>query len=533
VKSFALIDDSASETNETIQVTLYDPSRALLAAPAVQTITILDNDGVPPSAPPPVIASVAPTQGRDDLPNTLHILGEDFTPGSTASLAGGGGPVSLPSTWVSATDLRAEVPVGLPTGVYTLTVANPDGKQASLANAYRSVLPGQDDLFAYSYDLWTAPGTVYSDTQVSIGLVVRRQGGEIPYNNVAVNFYLGAPPPAGSLIAASSASALMPDNWAKTITATWTAPAAGTHTLYAQIDPGDLLGEAIRANNIISRTLVVHDLPVHAPGEPPDITPPVVTGLTASPAGCCATTALTLTVTAADPLPSSGLGFIQVVEYVYQEGSAQWIQVQAPGWQAYPIGGVYPWSLAPLPGAHYLHAWAADAAGNVSAEPAQVRLNYNPPTASLTAGGSHFFIYDLTSGENFAAAVAPAGGDPDLYVWPPDFHLRPPWSSIASHGVDLASFTAPVSGAYVVQVYGFSATAYSLAVSTGMMVVKMPAPDLVFPVSQAGTTEAASAKSPLGTPGLDPGLAPSPDRALAEVPVKPAGTKIYLPVLRR
>ena len=64
--------------------------------------------------------------------NPIIISGNDFVSGAVVSLDGFG---SLNTSYVSSTTLSATVPSGIPQGIYTLTVTNPDTSVASLANA--------------------------------------------------------------------------------------------------------------------------------------------------------------------------------------------------------------------------------------------------------------------------------------------------------------------------------------------------------------------------------------------------------------
>ena len=55
------------------------------------------------------------------------------------------------------------------------------------------------------------------------------------------------------------------------------------------------------------------------------------------------------------------------------------------------------------------------------------------------------YRYQLQAGNTLTARIEPVNGDPDLYVWAPDYQTRPPWVSNLSDAVDMVSFTAPVS----------------------------------------------------------------------------------------
>ena len=69
-------------------------------------------------------------------PTTITVSGTDFVNGAIVSLDGYG---SLTTSFSSATTLLATVPAGVPVGIYTVTVTNPDSSTASLANALRVI----------------------------------------------------------------------------------------------------------------------------------------------------------------------------------------------------------------------------------------------------------------------------------------------------------------------------------------------------------------------------------------------------------
>jgi hypothetical protein len=83
-------------------------------------------------APAPQITSIDPTMMTNNIPHELTILGTGFQPDAELQL----GTFTLsPVTHPSSTELKAWVPAGLPTGVYSLTVTNPDGQSTTLAEA--------------------------------------------------------------------------------------------------------------------------------------------------------------------------------------------------------------------------------------------------------------------------------------------------------------------------------------------------------------------------------------------------------------
>jgi hypothetical protein len=89
-------------------------------------------------APPPQITSIDPTTVTNNISHELTIMGTGFQPGAELQLGTFTlSPVSRPSS----TELRAWVPAGLPTGVYSLTVTNPDGQSATLVDALVVIRP--------------------------------------------------------------------------------------------------------------------------------------------------------------------------------------------------------------------------------------------------------------------------------------------------------------------------------------------------------------------------------------------------------
>jgi hypothetical protein len=118
--------------------------------------------------PPPHIDQVAPKQGYNDRTTTLTITGTNFVSVPGVSL---GSNHLAGVTFVSATQLQAVVPAGLPVGTFNLVVTNPDGQSAPLPNAFSilygnpvpyNVLPSQgrndlpNDIYIYGYNF--SPG---------------------------------------------------------------------------------------------------------------------------------------------------------------------------------------------------------------------------------------------------------------------------------------------------------------------------------------------------------------------------------------
>lgn len=86
----------------------------------------------------PVVTGVSPNSGINDVSAPITITGSYFALGATVSLDG---TELAQTTWVSPTVIVATVPMGLPAGTYTLTVANPNGQIGSLPDAFTIAAP--------------------------------------------------------------------------------------------------------------------------------------------------------------------------------------------------------------------------------------------------------------------------------------------------------------------------------------------------------------------------------------------------------
>jgi hypothetical protein len=408
---------------------------------------------------PPSISYIIPNQGTNDVPNEINVYGLNFADGISVTL-GTTPPTSLDTIRFNSSHLRATVPAGLPAGTYDLIVTNPDGGSDTLEDAY-TVFDAQvenDDLYAQSHDLWTDPLTIRQGEQASLGLVVHRQGGNITLSNVIVRFYDGDPYNGGTPIGDGTIYLLSPSSSESTTRVPWSPAAAGDYAIYARIDPYDDISETIETNNTISTTITV--LPPAG-----DTTPPVVTSFTINE-GAETTDVLTvtLTVSAEDDAGGSGVGSIFFVEFEFVQAAMQWVPVQASGWLTYTTN--YTWTLMPIAGVRYMQAWAADRAGNISLYSYNDRINYLPPRDQVAMGQVRLYRYYVEEGQTLSVTVTPISGDPDLYVWPPDFQEGDQrWYRTNGPGeVDEVQFEAPESGTYQIEVYGYSAAEYTISI---------------------------------------------------------------------
>lgn len=123
------------------------------------------------------------------------------------------------------------------------------------------------------------------------------------------------------------------------------------------------------------------------------------------------------------------------------------------------------------------------------------------------------------------ARLMPSAGDADLYVWPPDWTTGA-WASInAGTAEDVVAFTAPASGVYQIEVYGYTAASYTLEIAVNptanVALVKRPAAP-------------ANGKTERRAPVVDPRDTPSERMAIPEPPPTVAPRySVYLPLVLR
>ena len=414
----------------------------------------------------------------------------------------------------------------------------------------------RDDLFAFTYELWSDPLAPVAQEAVKVGLVVHRLRGKQTLQNVEVQFAIGDPANGGTALGIGTVPLLGPHSQEDTGYLTWTPPSAGAYMLYARLDPNQQIAETDETNNVITRTLLV------LPGAG-DRVPPRVTGFTIND-GSESTNAQTvrLHATAADPDPASGVVALNFIEFEYLPAANRWSPVNSSGWLDYAdVRGGRDWQLTPGAGVKYLKTWAMDAAGNISARAANAFINYRPQSKTIGLGQTHFYRHQLQQGERLTARLSATTGDPDLYVWAPDHETRPPGISQAEAGDDTVTLVAPVAGLYQIEVYGHSDAAYQLAVeitadgASAMgdeiegetEVFNQPqakvAPDQPFVAvsSEPGilVPEGGTTTTPTATPTVTPTLTSTPtptSTPVATPTVTPTGddeSTIYLPVVQQ
>jgi len=85
----------------------------------------------------PTVTGVTPNSVLNHTANTLTISGSGFVTGAVVQVNG----TALVTSFVSETELSAQLPAGFAAGVYSITVVNPASTQAVLANALTVMAP--------------------------------------------------------------------------------------------------------------------------------------------------------------------------------------------------------------------------------------------------------------------------------------------------------------------------------------------------------------------------------------------------------
>lgn len=414
------------------------------------------------------LISVRPNRGQYEQPVQINVYGLNFDPKAVALI----GEKALETDFLNSTHLRAVVPPGFAKpGRHAMTVLNPDGQKYTAADAYTVYTEDSDDLFAYDYELWTSPTTMHMGQSVQVGLHVRRQIGIDVLMDVEVDFYVNVPYAEETYIGRALAPLLLPGDDSNSTDVMWTPPHAGSFTLYAVLDPRNKVVESDETNNLIKRNVTVMPTIV-------DMDAPIIEKLTVND-GAVTTQSTAISVTVAATDAEHTVRAIYLVEYEYVRGADEWVPAQWSGWLDYDGTPTrYAWDLLPSPGIKYLQAWAADEKGNAMSQPALTGINYVPADEDQVERGQvRLYRYSLGRGDRLSAFLIPVEGDPDLYVWPPDFQIRPPWITNLSKGVDEIGFIAPMDGVYQLEISAYTDARYRSAVELQSLVSRVNAAD--------------------------------------------------------
>ncbi|MGB0384969.1 MAG: fibronectin type III domain-containing protein [Ardenticatenaceae bacterium] len=156
---------------------------------------------------------------------------------------------------------------------------------------------------------------------------------------------------------------------------------------------------------------------------------------------------------------------VEVQVYQYVAGSAPNTQVpvllNSQSFSSLSLPQAVNVSLNGLtPGPVVLHVWGWST-GGVTVYPSIVKFNYIPPNTALAAGEQHDFLFNPNAGDTLEFDLNALTGDPNMFLWTPINFGVPTWSATAV-GSDYLNPSAPVSGEYLLSVYGQSSGTYTL-----------------------------------------------------------------------
>jgi hypothetical protein len=505
-----------------------DPGRYCVQAtnPGGKSDTLADSFTLNPAQPVP--DDVDPPAGYGDTSTDLHVYGFNFDAGVLLSLDS----VDLENVKViNGTHVIGTLPAGeLGPGSHDLLARYPGELAGQLVDAF-TVMASFGDLFAQDDELFWEPMVPYAGNRIDVGLVVHRRGGDDLLTDLPVSFAVNGAPIGDAIIPNVAI-----DGEPNTPRVPFTPTVEGTYTVTAVIDPENTVLESTWANNMVTRTIEV--LPAGG-----DVEAPIVNSLTINGgAGQVVTsTEVTLSVEATD-VGGSDVAEIRYVEFEYSQGARLWIPVQDSHWLNYTLNrSNRAWELTPVGGTHYIQAWTKDSEGNISHYPYQVYVTYLPPSEWVGPNQARSYRRTLAAGESLSVTVTPLSGDPDLFVWPPDWEGgREPWvSDRIGTVVDDIAFTAPVSGVYLVEVRVhpdvIGGARYELEIQTGSGAALAPQSSArvlgyrAWSIDPGGTTGPPDSGDPAALVGLSrvvigggtsaTGMADAPDVYAATVGV--------------
>lgn len=495
--------------------------------PGVYTVRVCNPDGQCGLLPNgytvtgtgPTLNGIAPSQGYNDAPNEVVLYGFNLQNGIIVTV---GDQALTEATRINGTQVQAVVPAGLTPGTYNVGVRNPSSPAtATLIGVYSVLDPVGDDFAAGAEDLWTTPLTIRQGDLVLIGLNVHRQGGKST-RQVKVVFYRQLADNTRQEIGQVTTAPILPGSEVvEPVFVEWdTTDLPGSVQVVAVIDPDNNEAETTKGNNTVSRHFTL--LPPATDSEPPTIT-----RLQAND-GAAQTDNATVSVTIeASDVGAGEVVSMYLVEREFNSSARQWVAMQNTGW--IPFQTPFAWTLTSRGGVRYIQAWVSDGAGNISEVTVKTRIDYNPPSDRVLAGQVRVYRRTVTAGQRVNVTLETLTGDADLYVWRPDGNQS--WvSNQEGAATDTVSFTAPQSGDYQLEVFGYQASTYRLTVSIDNAVQ-----------SRAGEAEigyAAANKEPRSQPIIHPSNEPAGNAAVPAAPITEqtptaAAGRLYLPLIVR
>jgi hypothetical protein len=228
------------------------------------------------------IDSIQPNFVSNDIATTIIITGTDFTDGSTVILDGYG---TLQTNFINDSTLQALLPAGVPSGVYSLRVLNPDGDASVLSNALTIVqqtpeptpttspsLPGYERpvVVVNSYNVNTERLSAGQDFVLSI---VVYNAGQKTATNVVATFSVGEviPRESGGVKAIGNIAPDNRSNFTQSFTVSgdvWGKSFVTTNMTLIYTDPN-----GVQYSEIFTLTISLYNPPYTLPSPTPTVTP--------------------------------------------------------------------------------------------------------------------------------------------------------------------------------------------------------------------------------------------------------------------
>lgn len=428
----------------------------------------------------PRIAEVEPAIGPAGWTTLINIYGDGFDDNASVEI---GATAAVSTTYIAETHLQALVPSTLGAGDYDVKVMNPNLYGHTLKHAFTVVDVTAEGVFAHESDMFTTPAPPRATEPATLALHVHRVGGASALANFTVDFYEGDPSRGGTLIGTGTVASLPPNGAGTTSPVPWTPAYAMDTDIYAVLGA---LGVTVH------REIAV--LPSSTDPTPPVVNSVLINGGTGSQDTAGRT--VNLQISATDV--GSGLNTMWVSESMWNAGLGSWQVVQEQGW--IPYASNMQWTLSGPPGSRFIDVWAADFAGNISAEAGQAHINLLYPNMWVAGGQAHIFNYDLTVGEHVDAQVVPSG-DADLYVGTHDDGMLF-FSNEYGNATESVIFDAPLTDWYSFIVYGYTNAMYTITMNRAAHPQggeSKIAPTFILP-SEGPPTQKGLPPAPQGTP---------------------------------
>ena len=145
---------------------------------------------------------------------------------------------------------------------------------------------------------------------------------------------------------------------------------------------------------------------------------------------------------------------------------------ETAGWRLFTTSSQ--WDLHQAHGAHLIHAWYTDAAGNMTDPSVFAGVTTLPATLQLADAGVHGAYIWADAGETFTVTTAGAGGDIDIYHWePPGGGYADNIANTYSH--DSLTFTTANTGFHTLYLWNYVGSgAFDGTVSLGRSSATVP-----------------------------------------------------------